>query len=244
MISSSFEDFLYENSLENRVVLEVGYVLLWTNAYPTFDLWCTCHFNLTHNKVVQQDFTPDIEAIIPVVKSPCVITALGSWSHNIGSLCGQFSSRGKFPRDLTTFVTVFISSFWRWAWGTPAWGVWTRWPSSRAAFPSSDSWPRWGYRRRWDRTPPGDLEVNSIGKIYWITEETLKLKLDIPHNKKMFKTEYRVAHLAVDNFCWHDNETCTWLIHTEPHYKASPRLCDCPSGCGGELTQPRNNVLV
>ena len=41
MILSSFENFLPENSLENRVVLEVGWVLPWTNVYPTFDLWCT-----------------------------------------------------------------------------------------------------------------------------------------------------------------------------------------------------------
>ena len=41
MISLNFEDFLHESSLENRVVLEVGWVLPWTNVYPTFDL-CIC----------------------------------------------------------------------------------------------------------------------------------------------------------------------------------------------------------
>ena len=35
-------DFLKQNSAENRVVLEVGYVLPWTNLYPTIDLWCIC----------------------------------------------------------------------------------------------------------------------------------------------------------------------------------------------------------
>ena len=57
MILSSFQDFLHENSLENRVVLEVGQVLSWTIVYPTFDLPyhptdCKDHFTLTPRKSV------------------------------------------------------------------------------------------------------------------------------------------------------------------------------------------------
>ena len=46
MILSSFEDFLHQNSVENRVVLEVGKILPGTNIYPTFDLWCICFHHL------------------------------------------------------------------------------------------------------------------------------------------------------------------------------------------------------
>ena len=31
---------------------------------------------------------------------------------------------------------------------------------------------------------------------------------------------------------------------TEPHLKAVPRLCDYPTGCGGEFMQPRNRLIV
>ena len=45
MILSYVEGFLHDNSLGNRVVLQEGWVLPWTNAYPTFDLWCTLKVN-------------------------------------------------------------------------------------------------------------------------------------------------------------------------------------------------------